>query len=333
MSPALRKSRVFLDPSVGHTPSLFYDTPRIVSRYMKEITPFDLLKPEDERALIKSAKKGDLEAQNRLIECNLKLVVSIAKNYRNMGLPFLDLIQEGTLGIYRTIEKFDLNLGLEFKFGSYARWWIRQGILSALAEDGRTVRLPARKVSSINRLRKVERNLTMELGRPPSMEEQAESVNRELMIRLARKLKREPTEEEIRKDDHYLDVQRIEKLIIESQAAYSVHAPVPGAEDENLNLQDCIVDDNTPDSPEALALNSISSENFFKILSSLNEREKEVIRMRFGLDGNKPKTLEEVGLVFQVTKERIRQIEEKALLKLRNAAIIKDYKKMGDTGY
>ena len=258
-----------------------------VRMYLKEIGKVDLLTMDEEIELAKRIEDGDESAKAELAEANLRLVVSIAKRYINRGMPFLDLIQEGNLGLMRAVEKFEYQKG--FKFSTYATWWIRQAITRAIADQARTIRIPVHMVETINRLLRVERSLVQKLGREPTPEEVAKEMN--------------------------IDVERVREIQKIAQAPVSLETPI--GEEEDSHLGDFIPDEDIP-SPQESATNTMLREELFSTLSLLTEREQKVIRLRFGLDDGKVRTLEEVGKVFDVTRERIRQIEAKALRKLRH---------------
>ncbi len=258
-----------------------------VRMYLKEIGKVPLLTAEEETQLSILMEQGDSNAKKRLAEANLRLVVSIAKRYMGRGMQFLDLIQEGNLGLIKAVEKFDYTKG--YKFSTYATWWIRQAITRAIADQARTIRIPVHMVETINRLIRVQRQLLQELGREPSTEELAEKL-------------RLPVEK-------VLEIQKI------SQEPVSLETPI--GEEEDSHLGDFLPDENMPLPAEAAA-NSLLREHIFEVLDTLTEREKRVLCLRFGLDDGRPRTLEEVGQEFQVTRERIRQIEAKALRKLRH---------------
>ncbi|WP_296256126.1 RNA polymerase sigma factor RpoD [uncultured Ezakiella sp.] len=258
-----------------------------VRMYLKEIGKVDLLTMDEEIELAKRIEAGDESAKAELAEANLRLVVSIAKRYINRGMPFLDLIQEGNLGLMRAVEKFEYQKG--FKFSTYATWWIRQAITRAIADQARTIRIPVHMVETINRLLRVERSLVQELGREPTPEEVAKEMN--------------------------IDVERVREIQKIAQEPVSLETPI--GEEEDSHLGDFIPDEDIP-SPQESATNTMLREELFSTLSLLTEREQKVIRLRFGLDDGKVRTLEEVGKVFDVTRERIRQIEAKALRKLRH---------------
>ncbi len=257
-----------------------------VRMYLKEIGKVPLLSAEEEIDLAKRMELGDEEAKKRLAEANLRLVVSIAKRYVGRGMLFLDLIQEGNLGLIKAVEKFDYRKG--YKFSTYATWWIRQAITRAIADQARTIRIPVHMVETINKLIRVSRQLLQELGREPQPEEIAEEMN--------------------------MPVERVREILKISQEPVSLETPI-GEEDSHLG--DFIQDDNVPVPAEAAAF-TLLKEQLVEVLGTLTEREQKVLRLRFGLDDGRARTLEEVGKEFNVTRERIRQIEAKALRKLRH---------------
>ena len=268
-----------------------------VRMYLKEIGKVPLLTAEEEIELAKRMEDGDEDAKKRLAEANLRLVVSIAKRYVGRGMLFLDLIQEGNLGLIKAVEKFDYSKG--FKFSTYATWWIRQAITRAIADQARTIRIPVHMVETINKLIRVSRQLLQELGREPSPEEIAEEMN--------------------------MSVERVREILKISQEPVSLETPI--GEEEDSHLGDFIQDDNVPVPADAAAF-TLLKEQLVEVLSTLTDREQKVLRLRFGLDDGRARTLEEVGKEFNVTRERIRQIEAKALRKLRHPSRsrkLKDY--------
>ena len=268
-----------------------------VRLYLREIGKIPLPSAEEEMDLARRIVEGDKKAKDKMAEANMRLVVSIAKRYSGRGLDFLDLIQEGNTGLLRAVEKFDPDKG--FKFSTYATWWIRQAITRAIADQARTIRIPVHMVETINKLLRTQRRMTQELNREPTIEE------------LSKELDMEP--------------EKIEYVIKIKQDISSLDAGVGrDGEDDDSVLQDFIVDEDTV-SPEDSASNQLLKEQVQEILSSLSDREQKIVRMRFGLDNGKNHTLEEVGQEFAVTRERIRQIEAKALAKLRKH---KDAKKL-----
>ena len=258
-----------------------------VRMYLKEIGKVPLLSAEEEIELAKRMENGDVEAKNRLAEANLRLVVSIAKRYVGRGMLFLDLIQEGNLGLIKAVDKFDFRKG--FKFSTYATWWIRQAITRAIADQARTIRIPVHMVETINKLLRVSRQLLQELGREPTPEEIAKEMD--------------------------IPVERGRENQKISQEPVSLETPI--GEEEDSHLGDFIQDDNVP-VPAEEAASTILKEQLVEVLGTLTEREQKVLRLRFGLDDGRARTLEEVGREFNVTRERIRQIEAKALRKLRH---------------
>lgn len=258
-----------------------------VRMYLKEIGKVNLLTAEDEKVLAQRMQAGDIEARDHLCEANLRLVVSIAKRYVGRGMSFLDLIQEGNLGLLKAVEKFDYTKG--FKFSTYATWWIRQAITRAIADQARTIRIPVHMVETINKLVRAQRTLLQELGREPEVDELAKVL--EL------------------KEDKVREIMKI------SQEPVSLEKPI--GEEEDSHLGDFIPDDDAP-SPEHQTAFSLLKEQLNDVLSTLTPREEKVLRLRFGLDDGRTRTLEEVGKEFDVTRERIRQIEAKALRKLRH---------------
>ena len=268
-----------------------------VRMYLKEIGKVPLLTAEEEIDLAKRMEQGDEEAKKRLAEANLRLVVSIAKRYVGRGMLFLDLIQEGNLGLIKAVEKFDYRKG--YKFSTYATWWIRQAITRAIADQARTIRIPVHMVETINKEIRVSRQLLQELGREPTPKEIAEEMN--------------------------ISVDRVREILKISQEPVSLETPI--GEEEDSHLGDFIQDDNVP-APADAAANTMLKEQLEEVLGTLTEREQKVLRLRFGLDDGRARTLEEVGKEFNVTRERIRQIEAKALRKLRHPSRsrkLKDY--------
>lgn len=268
-----------------------------VRMYLKEIGKVPLLSAEEEIELAQRMEDGDEVAKKRLAEANLRLVVSIAKRYVGRGMLFLDLIQEGNLGLIKAVEKFDYRKG--YKFSTYATWWIRQAITRAIADQARTIRIPVHMVETINKLVRVSRQLLQELGREPSPEEIAAEM--------------------------HIPVERVREILKISQEPVSLETPI--GEEEDSHLGDFIQDDNVPVPSDAAAF-SLLKEQLSEVLVTLTEREQKVLRLRFGLDDGRARTLEEVGKEFKVTRERIRQIEAKALRKLRHPSRsrkLKDY--------
>ncbi|NLW21986.1 MAG: RNA polymerase sigma factor RpoD [Tissierellia bacterium] len=266
-----------------------------VRMYLKEIGKIPLLTAEEEVELAKRMEQGDEEAKKKLAEANLRLVVSIAKRYVGRGMLFLDLIQEGNLGLMKAVEKFDYNKG--FKFSTYATWWIRQAITRAIADQARTIRIPVHMVETINKLVRVQRQLVQELGRDPTPEEIGKEMN--------------------------MEVEKVRDIMKIAQEPVSLETPI--GEEEDSHLGDFIEDDNAL-APADAATYIMLREQLIDVLDTLTPREQKVLRLRFGLDDGRARTLEEVGKVFDVTRERIRQIEAKALRKLRHPSRSKKLK-------
>ena len=277
------------------TKNLTIDDP--VRMYLKEIGQIKLLSLDEELKLADRIMEGDEEAKRILAESNLRLVVSIAKRYVGRGMLFLDLIQEGNIGLMKAVEKFDVSKG--YKFSTYATWWIRQAITRAIADQARTIRVPVHMVETINRLARIHRQLTLELNREPSEEELSKKMN--------------------------MPVERIREILKISQEPVSLETPI--GEEDDSHLGDFIKDEHNM-SPEDYATNELLKQEISEVLLTLTEREEKVIKLRFGLEDGKSRTLEEVGQMFGVTRERIRQIEAKALRKLRHPSRsrkLKDY--------
>jgi RNA polymerase primary sigma factor len=265
--------------------------------YLKEIGRVPLLTPEEEVDLAKRMEDGDEEAKRRLAEANLRLVVSIAKRYVGRGMLFLDLIQEGNLGLIKAVEKFDYRKG--YKFSTYATWWIRQAITRAIADQARTIRIPVHMVETINKLIRVSRQLLQELGREPSPEEIASEMN--------------------------ISEEKVREIMKIAQEPVSLETPI--GEEEDSHLGD-FIEDHDARAPAEEASFTLLREQLDEVLKTLTEREQRVLRLRFGLDDGRARTLEEVGQKFGVTRERIRQIEAKTLRKLRHPSRskkLKDY--------
>ncbi|MCI9233580.1 MAG: RNA polymerase sigma factor RpoD [Bacilli bacterium] len=289
--------KILLDDS-ALTKDLTINDP--VRMYLKEIGQIKLLSMEEELELADRIRDGEEQAKTILAEANLRLVVSIAKRYVGRGMLFLDLIQEGNIGLMKAVDKFDVSKG--YKFSTYATWWIRQAITRAIADQARTIRVPVHMVETINKLARVQRQLTLELNREPSEEELAKKMN--------------------------VSVDKIRDIYKISQEPVSLETPI--GEEDDSHLGDFVPDERNM-SPEEYATNEMLKDEISEVLLTLTEREEKVIRLRFGLEDGKSRTLEEVGQMFGVTRERIRQIEAKALRKLRHPSRsrkLKDY--MGD---
>ena len=283
------------DPELSIPEGVTVDDP--VRMYLKEIGKVPLLTPEEEVELAKRMEAGEEEPKKRLAEANLRLVVSIAKRYVGRGMLFLDLIQEGNLGLIKAVEKFDYKKG--FKFSTYATWWIRQAITRAIADQARTIRIPVHMVETINKLIRVSRQLLQELGREPLPEEIAKEMG--------------------------MSEDKVREIMKISQEPVSLETPI--GEEEDSHLGDFIPDDDAPAPAESAAF-TLLKEQLIDVLDTLTPREEKVLRLRFGLDDGRARTLEEVGKEFNVTRERIRQIEAKALRKLRHPSRskkLKDY--------
>ncbi len=274
------KRRLSENPAVEST------TTDSLQLFLKEIGRVNLLTAAEEVQLAKRIERGDMDAKDKMVEANLRLVVSIAKNYRNQGLSFLDLIQEGTLGLVRASEKFDYRKG--FKFSTYATWWIRQAIARALADKGRTVRIPVHVVERLNKITRAERQLLSEFGREPTVEEIARATE--------------------------LKVEEVEHIRRLAQTPISLEKPV--GDEEESEFGQFVADENAPD-PFDAAADSLRTQNLHNALANLSYRERRVLELRFGIGGEAPKTLDEVGKVFNITRERVRHIETHSLRKLR----------------
>ncbi|MDR1032487.1 MAG: RNA polymerase sigma factor RpoD [Candidatus Nomurabacteria bacterium] len=288
------EEEIEIDPS-----TLDDTTDDSVRLYLREIGKIPLLTLEEERALAQKVVQGDKRAKDKMVEANMRLVVSIAKRYSGRGLDFLDLIQEGNTGLLRAVEKFDPDKG--FKFSTYATWWIRQAITRAIADQARTIRIPVHMVETINKLLRTQRRLTQELNREPTLEELSKELE--------------------------MEIDKIEYVMKIKQDITSLDAGVGRDGDDDDSVLGDFVEDEERVTPEESASNQLLKEQIRAILSTLSEREQKIIKMRFGLDGGKSHTLEEVGQEFAVTRERIRQIEAKALGKLRKH---RDTKKLHD---
>lgn len=259
--------------------------------YLREIGKIPLLSSEEEMELAKKIVKGDKKAKDKMIESNMRLVVSIAKRYGGRGLDFLDLIQEGNTGLMRAVEKFDPDKG--FKFSTYATWWIRQAITRAIADQARTIRIPVHMVETINKVIRMTRKLTLELNREPTNEEIAKALD--------------------------METEKVDYVMRIKQDIASLDASVGRDGDDEESVLGDFVKDEERDSPEDAAANQILKEQMAEVIATLTDREQKILRLRFGIGGGRPHTLEEVGNEFDVTRERIRQIEAKALQKLRKS--------------
>ncbi len=281
------------ESTVESSDNIAIDDP--VKVYLKEIGRVPLLSPEEEIQLAIRISEGDVAAKKRLSEANLRLVVSIAKRYLGRGMHFLDLIQEGNLGLIKAVEKFDYTKG--FKFSTYATWWIRQAITRAIADQARTIRIPVHMVETINKVKKVSSQLLHQNGREPSADEIAEELN--------------------------MPVDKVREIMRVAQEPVSLETPI--GEEEDSHLGDFIPDDDAP-APADAASHTMLREQLMEVLDTLTPREEKVLRLRFGLEDGRSRTLEEVGKEFNVTRERIRQIEAKALRKLRHPSRSKKLK-------
>jgi RNA polymerase primary sigma factor len=284
--PKSSRSRKKASPTLDLRPDMTTDSLQL---FLKDIGKVRLLTAQEEVDLAKRIERGDLDAKQKMVESNLRLVVSIAKNYRNQGLPFLDLIQEGTLGLVRAAEKFDYRKG--FKFSTYATWWIRQAIARALADKARTIRIPVHVVEKLNKIGRAERKLVTELGREPTAEEIAEATG--------------------------IDPEEVDSIKRSAQAPVSLEKPV-GDEEESEFGQ--FIADERAESPYERAAEILTKEALREALENLSYRERRVLELRYGLGGEHPRTLDEVGRTFNVTRERIRQIENQSLKKLQSLA-------------
>jgi RNA polymerase primary sigma factor len=284
--PKTSRSRRKASPTLDLRPDMTTDSLQL---FLKDIGKVRLLTAQEEVDLAKRIERGDLDAKQKMVESNLRLVVSIAKNYRNQGLPFLDLIQEGTLGLVRAAEKFDYRKG--FKFSTYATWWIRQAIARALADKARTIRIPVHVVEKLNKIGRAERKLVTELGREPTAEEISEATG--------------------------IDPEEVDSIKRSAQAPVSLEKPV-GDEEESEFGQ--FIADERAESPYERAAEILTKEALREALENLSYRERRVLELRYGLGGEHPRTLDEVGRTFNVTRERIRQIENQSLKKLQSLA-------------
>lgn len=286
----LEKEEELSDEELAITPenvdSFSDDSVRL---YLREIGKIPLLTPEEEAKLAQRIVKGDKKAKDKMVESNMRLVVSIAKRYGGRGLDFLDLIQEGNTGLLRAVDKFDPDKG--FKFSTYATWWVRQAITRAIADQARTIRIPVHMVETINKVLRTTRRLTSELNREPTNEEIAKALD--------------------------MEPEKVDYVMRIKQDIASLDASVGREGDDEDSVLGDFVEDEERDSPEDSAANQILKEQLSEIIATLTDREQKIIRLRFGIGGGRPHTLEEVGNEFDVTRERIRQIEAKALAKLR----------------
>ncbi len=283
------------EDEIGSVSPLSDDAVKI---YLREIGRVPLLNAKQEIELARAIKKGDINAKRKLVRHNLRLVVSIAKKYINRGLPFLDLIQEGNLGLIRAAEKFDHERG--YKFSTYATWWVRQGITRSLSDKSRTIRVPVHMVETINKFKKIARKLGQELNRRPTEEELAEVME--------------------------VSTQKIKEIVAAMRTPVSLESPINSEDDGKL--EDFIADPNQSLKPEANATEQLLAEDIIKVLDTLTQKEKAVIQLRFGIDSGQERTLEEVGRMLRITRERVRQLEFRALKKLRHpdrAIKLKDY--------
>ncbi len=284
-----------IDPKLAVTEGIAIDDP--VRMYLKEIGRVPLLTSDQEIDIAKRMADGDEEAKQQLAEANLRLVVSVAKRYVGRGMQFLDLIQEGNLGLIKAVDKFDYHKG--YKFSTYATWWIRQAITRAIADQARTIRIPVHMVETINKLVRVNRQLLQELGREPRPDEIAEEMG--------------------------ISEEKVREIIKIAQEPVSLETPI--GEEEDSHLGDFIPDDDAP-APDSMATYAMLKKQLTEVLDTLTPREEKVVRLRFGLDDGKTRTLEDVGKEFNVTRERIRQIEAKALRKLRHPSRSKRLKRL-----
>lgn len=266
-----------------------------VKMYLKEIGEIKLLTKEEEIELAKRVEQGDEFAKRELAESNLRLVVSVAKKYIGRGMSFLDLIQEGNVGLMKAVEKFDYTKG--YKFSTYATWWIRQAVTRSIADQGRTIRVPVHMIENINKLVRIQRHLVNELGREPFPEEIAELMD--------------------------MEVEKVENIMKIAQKPISLETPIGEEEDTELGS---FIEDDLIQTPDEAATHVLLKEQLLEVLDTLSDREEKVLRLRFGMDDGKTRTLEEVGKVFNVTRERIRQIEAKAIRKLKHPSRSKKLK-------
>jgi len=300
----------------------------LIAQYLKKVSKIPLLKPEEERELAKRAKEGDQEAYKRLVESNLRFVISIAKQYLGYGLPLSELIAAGNHGLMEAAKRFDPDKGV--KFISYAVWWIRQAIMQALSQQTGAVRIPLKQAHLINRISSIYSRLYKEYEREPTSEEIAYEYTKEILQKeMERELGRRPTEEEIQKrinkEGYRISPEEVEKYLQISKMPLSLDAPV--GEEEDTTFIDFLSKHGTADVEESV-LNEILGKEIEDMLDKLPEKERRVIELRFGLRGEEPRTLREIGEILNISRERVRQLETRALRKLRNMAIkrhLKDF--------
>jgi len=298
----------------------------LIAQYLKKVSKIPLLKPEEEKELARRAKEGDKEAYRKLVESNLRFVISIAKQYLGYGLRLSELIAAGNYGLMEAAKRFDPDKGV--KFISYAVWWIRQAIMQALSQQTGAVRIPLKQSHLINKINSIYSKLYKEYEREPTAEEVAEEYTREVLQKeMERELGRRPTEEEIRrrieKEGYKIDPAEVERILQMSRMPLSLDAPV--GEEEDTFFVDFLSKHGTADVEERV-MNEILSKEIEEMLEKLPEKERRVIELRFGLRGEEPKTLREIGEILNISRERVRQLETRALRKLRNMAIKKHLK-------
>jgi len=298
----------------------------LIAQYLKKVSKIPLLKPEEEKELARRAKEGDKEAYRKLVESNLRFVISIAKQYLGYGLRLSELIAAGNYGLMEAAKRFDPDKGV--KFISYAVWWIRQAIMQALSQQTGAVRIPLKQSHLINKINSIYSKLYKEYEREPTAEEVAEEYTKEVLQKeMERELGRRPTEEEIRrrieKEGYKIDPAEVERILQISKMPLSLDAPV--GEEEDTFFVDFLSKHGTADVEEKV-MNEILSKEIEEMLDKLPEKERRVIELRFGLRGEEPKTLREIGEILNISRERVRQLETRALRKLRNMAIKKHLK-------
>jgi RNA polymerase sigma factor, sigma-70 family len=298
----------------------------LIAQYLKKVSKIPLLKPEEEKELARRAKEGDKEAYRKLVESNLRFVISIAKQYLGYGLRLSELIAAGNYGLMEAAKRFDPDKGV--KFISYAVWWIRQAIMQALSQQTGAVRIPLKQSHLINKINSIYSKLYKEYEREPTAEEVAEEYTKEILQKeMERELGRRPTEEEIRrrieKEGYKIDPAEVERILQISKMPLSLDAPV--GEEEDTFFVDFLSKHGTADVEEKV-MNEILSKEIEEMLDKLPEKERRVIELRFGLRGEEPKTLREIGEILNISRERVRQLETRALRKLRNMAIKKHLK-------